>query len=192
MTAAANGDLRYPRPCDETLDNTIRVNEGFAVRVFIWLLPLLAVAATGVHESVGALPPRPNVVVILADDLGFSDIGCYGGEIVTPNLDALAAHGIRYTQFYNTARCWPTRAALLTGYYAQQVNFDTVPGVARSGISDAAGVGAAAARVSARTRLSFVSLGEMACRQNPGAMRIRSLLFAIGLRLQLFAAESYA
>ncbi len=61
--------------------------------------------------------------------MGFSDPGCYGGEIDTPNLDALAAHGIRYTQFYNTARCWPTRAALLTGYYAQQVGFDAVPGV---------------------------------------------------------------
>src|SRR4051794_10119838 len=67
---------------------------------------------------------RPNVVFILADDLGFSDIGCYGGEIATPNLDALARGGVRFTQFYNTARCWPSRAALLTGYYAQQVNRD--------------------------------------------------------------------
>jgi len=71
----------------------------------------------------------PNVVVILADDLGFSDLGCYGGEISTPNLDRLAANGLRYTQFYNTARCWPTRAALLSGYYAQQVRMD--PPVAR-------------------------------------------------------------
>lgn len=68
--------------------------------------------------------PRPNVVFILADDLGFSDLGCYGGEIQTPHLDRLAANGLRYTQFYNTARCWPSRAALLTGYYAQQVNRD--------------------------------------------------------------------
>jgi arylsulfatase len=73
----------------------------------------------------------PNVLVILADDLGFSDIGCYGGEIETPNLNALAANGLRYTQFYNTARCWPTRAALLTGYYAQQVGFDTLPDAAK-------------------------------------------------------------
>jgi arylsulfatase A-like enzyme len=72
---------------------------------------------------------RPNVVVILADDLGFSDLGCYGGEIDTPNLDRLAAGGLRYTQFYNTARCWPTRAALLSGYYPQQVRMD--PPVAR-------------------------------------------------------------
>ncbi len=75
----------------------------------------------------------PNVVVILADDLGFSDVGCYGGEIKTPNLDALAAGGLRFTQFYNTARCWPTRAALLTGYYAQEVRRDTVPGVPSGG-----------------------------------------------------------
>src|ERR1051325_10983670 len=63
---------------------------------------------------------RPNIVVILADDMGFSDIGCYGSEIPTPNLDALAANGLRFTQFYNTGRCCPTRAALLTGLYSHQ------------------------------------------------------------------------
>ncbi|RYF72233.1 MAG: arylsulfatase, partial [Cytophagaceae bacterium] len=63
---------------------------------------------------------RPNIIVILADDLGFSDIGCYGSEIRTPNLDYLANNGIRYTQFYNTSRCCPTRAALLTGLYNHQ------------------------------------------------------------------------
>lgn len=73
-------------------------------------------------------PPRPNVVLILADDLGFSDLGCYGGEIETPQLDRLAANGLRFSQFYNTARCWPTRAALLTGYYAQQIHRDELPG----------------------------------------------------------------
>src|SRR5436309_636156 len=66
----------------------------------------------------------PNLVVILADDLGFSDLGCYGGEIQTPNLDALAKNGLRFTQFYNTARCWPSRSALMSGYYAQQVRMD--------------------------------------------------------------------
>lgn len=69
----------------------------------------------------------PNIVFILADDLGFSDLGCYGGEIATPNLDALAMNGLRFTQAYNTARCWPSRAALMTGYYAQQVRRDTLP-----------------------------------------------------------------
>jgi len=72
-------------------------------------------------------------MVIIADDLGFSDLGCYGGEIETPHLDRLAENGLRFTQFYNTARCWPTRAALLTGYYAQQVRRDTVPGIPSGG-----------------------------------------------------------
>lgn len=63
---------------------------------------------------------RPNIIVIMSDDMGYSDIGCFGGEIETPNLDALAAGGLRFTQFYNTARCCPTRASLLTGLYAHQ------------------------------------------------------------------------
>ncbi len=63
---------------------------------------------------------RPNIVLIMADDMGFSDIGCYGGEIQTPHLDQLAAGGVRLTQFYNTARCCPTRASLLTGLYPHQ------------------------------------------------------------------------
>lgn len=60
---------------------------------------------------------RPNILVILCDDLGYSDIGCYGGEIATPNLDALAAGGLRFTQFCNTPRCSPSRASLLTGLH---------------------------------------------------------------------------
>ncbi|WP_232491811.1 arylsulfatase [Novosphingobium kaempferiae] len=63
---------------------------------------------------------RPNIVVILADDMGFSDLGSYGGEIPTPNLDALAANGLRFTQFYNAARCSPSRASLLTGLYPHE------------------------------------------------------------------------
>lgn len=63
---------------------------------------------------------RPNVVLILADDMGFSDIGCYGGEIGTPNVDRLAAAGVRLSQFYNTARCSPSRASLLTGLHPHQ------------------------------------------------------------------------
>ncbi|MDZ4287421.1 MAG: arylsulfatase [Prosthecobacter sp.] len=76
---------------------------------------------------------QPNIVFILADDLGFSDIGCYGGEIETPQLDALAKDGLRFTQFYNTARCWPTRGALLSGYYAQQIHRDALPGIGGGG-----------------------------------------------------------
>ena len=63
---------------------------------------------------------RPNIVVILVDDMGFSDLGCYGGEIKTPNIDALAYEGLRFTNFYNTGRCCPTRASLLTGLYPHQ------------------------------------------------------------------------
>lgn len=63
---------------------------------------------------------RPNIVVILADDMGFSDLGCYGGEIQTPRLDGMARAGVRFTQFYNTARCCPSRASLLTGLYPHQ------------------------------------------------------------------------
>jgi arylsulfatase len=76
---------------------------------------------------------RPNILLIMADDLGYSDLGCYGGEINTPNLDALADNGLRFTQFYNTARCWPTRASLLTGYYPQSVRRDAVPDVPSGG-----------------------------------------------------------
>jgi arylsulfatase A-like enzyme len=70
--------------------------------------------------ALAAEAPRPNVVLILSDDMGFSDLGCYGGELRTPNLDALAAGGVRFTQFYNCARCCPTRASLLTGLYPHQ------------------------------------------------------------------------
>ena len=73
--------------------------------------------------------PRPNFLIILADDMGYSDAGSYGGEIATPNLDSLATGGLRFTDFYNTARCWPTRGALLTGYYPQQIRRDGMPGV---------------------------------------------------------------
>ena len=88
----------------------------------------LAAVAVGANAA-----EKPNIVFILADDLGYSDLGCYGGEIATPNLDRLAAGGLRFTQFYNTARCWPTRAALLTGYYAQQVHRDALPGLGGGG-----------------------------------------------------------
>ena len=89
-----------------------------------WLAAGILVAGATAADA-----PKPNVLFILADDMGFSDAGCYGGEIATPNLDALAKNGLRFTQFYNTARCWPSRAALLTGFYAQQVRRDAMPGV---------------------------------------------------------------
>ena len=80
----------------------------------------LLVLISSLHFAT-ATAPRPNFVLILADDMGWSDIGCYGGEIQTPNIDKLAAGGLRFTNFYNTARCSPTRAALLTGQYQHDV-----------------------------------------------------------------------
>jgi arylsulfatase len=74
----------------------------------------------GLPCAFGAEGKRPDIIVIMVDDMGFSDIGCYGGEIDTPNLNALAAGGVRFTQFYNTARCCPSRASLLTGLYPHQ------------------------------------------------------------------------
>ncbi len=78
-------------------------------------------ASTGTcGESDAAPPAKPNILVILADDLGYSDLGCYGGEIDTPHIDALAAGGVRFTQMYTSARCCPTRASLMTGLYPSQ------------------------------------------------------------------------
>ena len=65
---------------------------------------------------VEAAATRPNIVLIMVDDMGYSDIGCYGGEVQTPNIDALAGGGLRFTQFYNTGRCCPTRASLLPAF----------------------------------------------------------------------------
>lgn len=84
------------------------------------VLMSVAVAALICPAAALGQEHRPNIVLILADDMGFSDLGCYGSEIATPNLDKLAAGGIRFTQFYNTARCCPTRASLLTGLYPHQ------------------------------------------------------------------------
>ena len=81
---------------------------------------LLAAALVFASLSVLHAATPPNIVVILVDDMGFSDIGCFGSEIPTPNLDALAANGLRFTQFYNTGRCCPSRAALLTGLYSHE------------------------------------------------------------------------
>lgn len=77
-------------------------------------------AAVATGSSSGANGKQPNIVLILADDMGYSDVGCYGGEIRTPNIDSLARDGVRFTQFYNGARCCPTRASLLTGLYPHQ------------------------------------------------------------------------
>jgi arylsulfatase A-like enzyme len=71
---------------------------------------------------------KPNILIVIADDMGYSDAGCYGGDVATPNLDALAARGLRFTQCYSTGRCWPSRTCLLTGYYPQQARMDPPQG----------------------------------------------------------------
>ena len=80
---------------------------------FLMTAPLLMASFCSAQE-------KPNVVLIMVDDMGYSDIGCYGGEILTPNIDALASKGVRFTQFYNTSRSCPARASLMTGLYQHQ------------------------------------------------------------------------
>ena len=86
---------------------------------------LTLTASAAARSAFGAAPAKkPNFLLVLADDMGFSDAGCYGGEIDTPRLDRLAAKGLRFTQGYSTARCGPSRSCLLTGRYAQQTASD--------------------------------------------------------------------
>ena len=77
-----------------------------------------------VEKKLAPLKEKPNVILILADDMGWADIGCFGSEVSTPNLDRMAANGIRFTQMYNTAKCFPSRACILTGLYSQQTGYD--------------------------------------------------------------------
>lgn len=85
-------------------------------RILTLLTALLLLPLSALHAAAN----KPNILIILADDLGWSDLGCYGGEIRTPNLDSLAAGGLRFTQFYTSTRCCPSRASLLTGLYPHQ------------------------------------------------------------------------
>jgi len=86
-----------------------------------WAMP----ASTSTLASDEDNPEKPNVILIMTDDMGYADLGCYGGEIETPNLDRLADEGLRFTQFYNCARCSPTRASLLTGLYPLPTIYST-------------------------------------------------------------------
>jgi arylsulfatase len=79
---------------------------------------LLAVCLLATSAAANARVP--DIIVMMADDMGFSDLSCYGSEIPTPNLDGLANQGVRFTQFYNTSRCCPSRASLMTGLYSHQ------------------------------------------------------------------------
>ncbi|MEZ5356272.1 MAG: arylsulfatase [Bryobacteraceae bacterium] len=89
---------------------------------------LATATVAGTHLARAADRKRPNILLILADDLGFSDPGCFGGEIETPNIDRLARGGVRFTQFYNTARCCPSRASLMTGLYPHQTGVGNMIG----------------------------------------------------------------
>ncbi len=122
---AAVGQVGSLSGQDAVLFHNPTVNSEAALRRILPVI-LLALLIASIASIAGAAPP--NVLVILADDLGHSDLGCYGGEIDTPNLDGLAAEGLRFTQGYNTARCWPSRGSILTGYYAQAIRRDALPG----------------------------------------------------------------
>jgi arylsulfatase len=133
-----------------TRQNTMKT----AVFAFAWLMGVFAAPAA----------TKPNILLILADDLGFSDIGCYGGEVRTPNIDALAAEGLRFTQFYSAARCCPSRAALMTGLYPHQAQVgDMVDEYARK----------------VREMLSTAAYSD---RLNPNAPTIAEVLRAAGYR----------
>jgi len=93
-------------------------------RRFLGLAGAGAAAAALPRRALAAGAKRPNILLIMADDMGWSDIGCYGGEIATPNIDRIASGGMRFTHAYNNAKCAPTRASLMTGLYSQQVDED--------------------------------------------------------------------
>jgi arylsulfatase A-like enzyme len=94
-------------------------------RLFTVTVPALIVSQISLY---GQLAQKPNIILILADDLGYSDIGCYGSEVKTPNIDRMAQNGIRMTQLYNSARCCPSRASLLTGLYPHQAGLGHMTG----------------------------------------------------------------
>ena len=107
----------------------------FTLALLAWALSLVAAPAAGQPAS----RRPPNVVIILVDDMGWSDIGAYGSEIATPHLDALAAGGVRFTQFYVTPRCSPSRASLLTGLYPHQAGMGHLDNIVREGSSGTTG-----------------------------------------------------
>src|SRR6188474_940615 len=102
----------------EGIVRPMKMPGSFIVTLIAVLSGLFASTATAAE---GPAPQRPNIVLILLDDTGYSDFSCYGGEIRTPHIDRLAAGGLRFTQFYNNAICLPTRASLLTGLYPRYV-----------------------------------------------------------------------
>jgi arylsulfatase len=116
----------------------MKFSNKFTRREFLSTIGLGTAALTlpGCLKPSKGITDKPNIILIMADDMGFSDIGCYGGEINTPNIDGLAEGGLRFTQFYNNSICVPTRASLLTGLYPQQVGvFKNSPQIYRNSIT---------------------------------------------------------
>ncbi len=103
------------------------------------VLLLLATTFGTIAFAESAPSVKPNILFIVADDMGFSDLSCYGSEIQTPSLDRMAAGGLRFSQFYNTTRCWPSRCCILTGYYAQSVRRDAITGIPEVNIAGGSG-----------------------------------------------------
>lgn len=99
--------------------------------LMLFMAPKFIATARGAEDEVTTRPP--NIVIFLVDDMGWSDIGCYGSEIPTPNIDALAEGGVRFTQFYNTGRCSPTRASLMTGLYPHQAGMGHLDNIVHEG-----------------------------------------------------------
>lgn len=108
--------------------NTNNISRRAFLGSTIALGSALALNGLTFGQSASARNRKPNFLIIIADDMGYSDAGCYGGDIQTPNIDGLAATGLRFTQCYSTGRCWPSRTCLLTGYYPQQVRMDPPQG----------------------------------------------------------------
>ncbi len=132
------------------------VRSGYGLKGAAHLVAVACLVLSACSQSVvrADKPSVPNIVVILADDMGYSDLGCYGGEIDTPNLDALAKDGLRFTEFYNTARCCPSRASLLTGLYPHraEMGWMTAADMGRPGYSN---------ELSADTRTISEALGHV-------------------------------
>ena len=102
----------------------MRINMNIPKRIITLAVLLLAPPAALPAAEPAKAAAKPNILIILVDDMGYSDIGCYGSEIKTPNIDRLAAGGMKFAQMYNTAKCYPTRASLLTGVYFQRTDRD--------------------------------------------------------------------
>jgi arylsulfatase len=116
----------------------MKFSNNYTRRQFLSAMGLgaAAISLPGCIQTPENIKDKPNIVLIMADDMGFSDIGCYGGEIDTPNIDSLAKGGLRFSQFYNNSICVPTRASLLTGLYPQQVGvFKNSPRVYKNSIT---------------------------------------------------------